>query len=200
MFAPALIAEPIPAAIAAAEQTESGTSVFPPAFFASARPNTAFDMVQRVPGFSFDPGDRVRGFGGAAGNVLVGGRRPSSKADSLSEILQRIPAASVARIELIRGAAPGIDMQGRSVVVNVVLIAGARTEATAVGALRAYGDGRIAPNGELDWSRSGGDHMLSASAGYCSAIARPSATPSHALVTSLFWENRPVPDRPDPGS
>ena len=37
-----------------------------------------------------------------------------------NSILQRIPAASVERIEVIRGSAPGIDMQGQSVVANVV--------------------------------------------------------------------------------
>ena len=96
---------------AAAAPPQAVTS-FPPAFFASAQPNTAFDMVLLLPGFSFDRGDTVRGFGGAAGNVLIDGARPASKTDALDEVLKRIPAKSVERIEVIRGGAPGIDMQG----------------------------------------------------------------------------------------
>ena len=73
-------------------------------------------MIFRLPGFNLDTGDSgTRGFAGAAGNVLIDGDRPSSKSDSLDAVLRRISAGSVERIELIRGGAPGIDMQGRAV-------------------------------------------------------------------------------------
>ena len=62
----------------------------------------------------------MRGFGGAAGNVLIDGARPATKNDSLDQLLQRIPASDVARIDVIRGAAPGIDMQGKTVIANVI--------------------------------------------------------------------------------
>src|SRR3954471_18704845 len=103
-------------------QEEKGVSVYPPSFFADARPATALDMVNRLPGFSLDTGTgtAVRGFAGTAGNALVDGARPTAKNDDLFTILGRIPAASVERIELIRGSAPGIDMQGQSVVANIV--------------------------------------------------------------------------------
>ncbi len=99
----------------------NGITVFEPDFFASYNPVTALDMVRQVPGFSIDNGERVRGFGGAAGNVLINGERPSTKSNGLQEILGRIALSRVVRIELIRGSVPGIDMRGLTRAVNVVL-------------------------------------------------------------------------------
>lgn len=101
--------------------TTAGIVDYPPAYFAAAHPTTARDMLDRIPGFTFDGGESVRGYEGAAGNVLVDGQRPAAKTDSLDAILRRIPTSSVAHIEIIRGGASGIDMQGRSVLANVVL-------------------------------------------------------------------------------
>lgn len=115
----ALAQEPAPGAAPAAD-AQDGVIVFQPDYFAASRPNTALDMINRLPGFTFEGGDQVRGFAGAAGNVLINGSRPTAKSDSLSDIVSRIPAARVERIELIRGGAPGIDMQGRTVVANVI--------------------------------------------------------------------------------
>lgn len=109
------------AAVAAApvEQGRGRTS-YPAGYFAAQRPVTALDMVNLLPGFQLDTGANVRGFGGAAGNVVIDGERPATKSDSLDEILKRIPADTVLRIDLIRGGAPGIDMQGKSVLANVI--------------------------------------------------------------------------------
>ncbi len=107
-------------AVPSPEPAERGTLTFPPSFFAETQPTSAFDMVVRVPGFTFDRGASVRGLSGAGGNVLIDGQPPVSKGDGLDEILKRIPAGAVARVDLIRGGAPGIDMDGRSVLVNVV--------------------------------------------------------------------------------
>jgi hypothetical protein len=112
-------ATPAPAVTADADQ--QGVLIFTPDFFAEQRPNTALDMVNRVPGFSISDGDGSRGFEGSVGNVLINGSRPASKNDAGSSVLGRTLVANVERIELIRGGAPGIDMQGYSVVVNVVL-------------------------------------------------------------------------------
>ncbi|MGD2132988.1 MAG: TonB-dependent receptor [Maricaulaceae bacterium] len=97
-----------------------GVISFTPEDFAAARPNTALDMINRMPGFSFDGGDNVRGFAGAAGNVLIDGRRPATKSENLSSTLERIPIDQVERIDIIRGGAPGIDMQGQTVIANVI--------------------------------------------------------------------------------
>lgn len=124
----AVLAAAVPAIAMAQAQPATATQgviSYPPAYFAEQRPSTALDMVQRLPGFSIDGGDDVRGFEGAAGNVLIDGARPTSKTDDIEEILRRIPAAQVDHVELIRGGAPGIDMQGKSILANVVKVKGA---------------------------------------------------------------------------
>jgi outer membrane receptor protein involved in Fe transport len=98
-----------------------GVVSYPASYFAASNTNTALDMVGRIPDFTLDTGNAVRGFEGAAGNVLINGQRPTSKTDALDAILQRIPISKVARIDVIRGGAPGIDMQGKSIIANVVL-------------------------------------------------------------------------------
>jgi outer membrane receptor protein involved in Fe transport len=104
-----------------AQTQASGVISYPPEFFDDIRPSSAYDMVQRIPGFSFDGGNSsIRGFAGSGGNVLVDGSAPSTKSISLSDLLRRIPPSSVLRIDLIRGGAPGIDMQGRSVIANII--------------------------------------------------------------------------------
>ena len=84
--------------------------------------STALDMVNQVPGFVVDNGDNTRGFGAAAGNVLINGRRPSAKQNSPSNFLARIDTSQVKQIELIRSQLPGIDMLGHSALVNIVLV------------------------------------------------------------------------------
>ena len=91
------------------------------AFFQRYQPNTVLDMVRQVPGFQLDDGSNLRGFSSAAGNVLINNRRPSTKQDALSAILTRIPASFVERIDLIRGQIGGIDVQGQSVIVNIIM-------------------------------------------------------------------------------
>ncbi|QYF86254.1 TonB-dependent siderophore receptor [Brevundimonas sp. PAMC22021] len=104
-----------------ADAAQQGVLVFTPDFFADQRPDTALDMVDRVPGFQIDDGSGARGFEGAVGNILINNARPASKNDTGSSVLSRTLARQVERVELIRGGAPGIDMQGYSVVVNVIL-------------------------------------------------------------------------------
>jgi outer membrane receptor protein involved in Fe transport len=115
--APVMAQETPPKPAAASRE---GVIGYAPADFAASRPNTALDMVNRLPGFTLDSGDQVRGFAGAAGNVLIDGQRPTSKSEQLSDTLARIPINQVERIDIIRGGAAGIDMQGRTVIANVI--------------------------------------------------------------------------------
>lgn len=114
------MAQTAPPSAPQAEASQQGVLVFTPDVFASQQPVTALDMVSRVPGFSVIDGDGSRGFQGSVGNVLINGARPASKNDTGSSVLSRTLVAQVERIELVRGGAPGIDMQGFSVVVNVI--------------------------------------------------------------------------------
>jgi outer membrane receptor protein involved in Fe transport len=79
-------------------------------------------MVRQVPGFQLDDGDELRGFSSAAGNVLIDNNRPSAKQDVVSEILARIPAANVKQVDLIRGQVADINMEGHTLVVNVIMV------------------------------------------------------------------------------
>ncbi|HEV2531912.1 TonB-dependent receptor domain-containing protein [Phenylobacterium sp.] len=152
----------VPAAAQAPRAADDGRQVkYDPAFFAASRPESAYDMVLLLPGFAFDPGQGLRGFAGAAGNVLIDGKRPTSKTDTLSDILKRIPAASVARIELIRGGAPGVDMLGQAVVANVVRRA-SRELANTSDALVTK-DGRVGFTTRFDASRRSGAEGVQAS-------------------------------------
>lgn len=133
------------------------TVLYAPVFFSQYNPVTALDMVQRVPGFSIDSGDNVRGFGGAAGNVLIDGQRPSTKSTDIFQTLSRISADSVERIELIRGGTGGLDVGGKAVVVNVVLKADASAKPTAPWSfdlIKRRPNGWLRPQGEISYSSS----------------------------------------------
>lgn len=117
----AVLAAATPEAGVVQPSEATGVTPYVAAFFADSQPNSAMDMINRVPGFAFDGGSGVRGYGGAAGNVLIDGQRPATKSESLEDALRRIQAGQVERIDIIRGGAPGIDMQGKTVIANVVL-------------------------------------------------------------------------------
>ncbi len=140
---------PDPAALSC---TVGDRVVYLPAFFTQYNPVTALDMVARVPGFSIDPGDEVRGFGGAAGNVLIDGQRPSTKSADIFQLLARIGASNVERIELIRGGTGDLDVGGQAVVVNVVLKSGAESASPSLWEfvlLKRRPDGGVRPAGSV---------------------------------------------------
>jgi outer membrane receptor protein involved in Fe transport len=145
-----------PAPVSAAG--ERRVIAYPPSFFADASPTSAYDMVIRLPGFTFDKGALVRGLADAGGNVLVDGQPPVAKNDTLDELLKRIPAGSVARVELIRGGAPGIDMQGKTVVANVVRKTTGGFRAAVSPSVNLIYDGRVLHSlrAEAQWRWSGG--------------------------------------------
>jgi hypothetical protein len=118
MFAPLVAFLLVTAALA--QDTEVVVS-YSADFFERYQPNTAHDMVLRIPGFQATDISDERGFGGAVGNVLINDRYPSAKQDSLGAILERIPASQVERIDLIRGQVRNIDLLGQAVVASVIL-------------------------------------------------------------------------------
>jgi outer membrane receptor protein involved in Fe transport len=128
---------------------------YPATFFAALNSANAYDMVGRIPGFTLDTGASVRGYEGAAGNVLIDGQRPSSKSDSIDQLLLRIPISQVERIDVIRGGAPGIDMQGKTVLANVI-----RKKNAGFRGLIALADGVVVEDG-----RNGPSMRLEASGG-----------------------------------
>jgi outer membrane receptor for ferrienterochelin and colicins len=99
-----------------------------PADFARYAPQTAYDMVSRVPGFSIKEEDlEERGLGQATGNVVINGQRVSGKSNDVVTELTRIPAQSVQRIEIVEGATldiPGLSGQVANVIVSSSGISG----------------------------------------------------------------------------
>jgi len=104
-------------------------SVYDATFFSQYLPQNALDMVNHMPGFSYDKGSNDRGFGGNAGNVLIDGVRPTSKSGGLNDALIRIPADQVIRIEILRGGNSAGEAAGQSLVANVIRAKG-RTSGT----------------------------------------------------------------------
>jgi outer membrane receptor protein involved in Fe transport len=148
----------------AAQPSPNPVTSYPATYFASMGLNTAYDMVLRLPGFTFDDGSAVRGLAGAEGNVLIDGRRPASKTDDLYGVLQRLPAGQVERIDVIRGGAPGIDMSGKTIVANVI-----RRKAKGFSGVVQYAQYKpehiaIDPQARLEATWTDGDHIVSASA------------------------------------
>ncbi|WP_430425965.1 TonB-dependent receptor plug domain-containing protein [Phenylobacterium sp.] len=134
----------------------SGVVAYPASYYEEMRITSAREMIERTPGFVLDKGDSSRGTGGG-GNVLIDGERPASKSQSIDSVLSRIPSGSVERIEVIRGGAPGIDMQGQGVVANVVRKGGTSSDQALHLFSKTYASGFAGGfvRGELSWRGPG---------------------------------------------
>lgn len=126
----------------------NGRRIFDRAFFQRYAPANALEIVRRVPAFALDQvDDTLRGFGQAAGNVVINGQRPSTKSDTIQTVLQRIPANRVLRVEVGAGDLFGADFAGKPQVVNLVLTTGGGVAGTIEGALARDFLGRLYPSG-----------------------------------------------------
>ncbi|MBT5186097.1 MAG: TonB-dependent receptor plug domain-containing protein [Kordiimonadaceae bacterium] len=114
-------------------------------YFTRYEPVTLLDMLQRVPGVqaiidknkgqqnnsgTSSGGKAERGFGSGGDQILINSKRLSGKANKISDTLARISAASVQRVDIIRGASGDIDVQSQGLVVNVIMAEGADTSST----------------------------------------------------------------------
>lgn len=144
-----------------------GRTVYEAAYFSQFAPSNALQIVQRVPGFTLELGNQeVRGFGQAAGNVVINGQRPSSKSDTLETILARIPASRVARVEIGPGDLFGSEFAGKPQVVNVVTTAAGGLAGTVNGTVRRTYTGRVEPDVTVSALLRRGKSSFNASAGY----------------------------------
>lgn len=151
----------------AQQRADNGRTVYEAAFFQPFAPATALDIVNRIPGFSLDSGDSdVRGFGQAAGNLVINGQRPSSKADTLETVLGRIPANRVLRVEIGGGDLFGAEFSGKAQVVNLVLTdAGGLSGTAELEVSRDYRGG-LRPEGSVSALLRSGQSTFNASAGF----------------------------------
>ena len=215
LSAPALAQTPSGGTPALAQPAR--TTSYDAAFFAQYAPATALDIVSRVPGFSIEQsnGD-VRGFAGAAGNVVFNGARPSSKSDSLQTILARIPAARVLRVEIGPGDLFGSDYSGKSQVLNVILTAGGGIDGNATIKLARIYNGKLVPNaeasvlirrgastinlaaasGRYDSQEEGFDRLTNLPGGTFREVRRKVNTYApHEPYVSASWGTEPAADR-----
>ncbi len=112
--------------ISQAQEADSNSAKrsFEPDYFSQYAPQSAFDMIRRVPGFQLRGGNNARGLGQGGANVLVNGQQITGKGGDPFDQVDRIPAANVVRIEIVDGTSldiPGLSGQ----VANIV------TQATA---------------------------------------------------------------------
>jgi hypothetical protein len=139
---------------------QKGVVDYRPEFFVPVRPSSAMDMVNWLPGFVYEDTRDMRGLEGATGNVLIDGKPPTSKTDTLTNVLKRIPADQVERVDLILGGAPGIDMHGRNVIANVILKVRDKPLKTVTVASYIDTHGRAAPDLLITRSdKSGGRNL-----------------------------------------
>ncbi len=121
----------------AAEDALSDASIvsYDPSEFEQFSPVTLLDILQRIPGVqevlnSNRRGRNQRGFGSAGDQILIDGKRLAGKSNNINDALSRISANQIARIDLIRGAASGLDVQSQGLVINVILVEGASKSTT----------------------------------------------------------------------
>jgi len=126
--------------------------IYPKVYFDQFAPQTARDMIDRLPSFTMDTGADIRGFGGGAGNVLINGARPSSKVGGIEDALARISAQSVDHIEVIRGAAGSSETAGQSVIANIVTNSQERSSVWNLELERA-GHGKVNSAAEVSLSK-----------------------------------------------
>ena len=166
---PALAQTAGEASNAAPYRSNEGVVVYPAAYFEQFNAATALEMVQQLPGFTFQNSDsNTRGYAGAAGNVLINTKRPSGKSNSLEDILRRIPSDNVASVELIQGSVAGYDTGGQSQVANVNMVGTASTTRTFQFTGFLYDDGHFSPGLEAVRSSINAEQSLTISGEYTS--------------------------------
>jgi hypothetical protein len=150
----------------AASAEASRATVYEATFFAAFAPLNALDIVRRVPGFQLEETEgEVRGFSGTAGNVVLNGARPSSKAERLEAMLAKIPARRVLRVEVASGDLYGSDYAGKSQVLNVVLSQEGGIDGNVKASIARLHDGSVFPGLEASALIRRGSSSFNLSAG-----------------------------------
>ncbi len=85
---------------------------------------TALDLVRRIPGgtsFLRNNNGNQRGFSNNDDPILINGQRISGKSNSSQDVLGRLAADQVLRLEVIRGSSPDIKISSQGALLNVVM-------------------------------------------------------------------------------
>lgn len=166
----------------------AGAQSYAPEYFVQFQAGTAMEMVSRLPGFVFDGGNPSRG---SAGNVLINGKRPTSKTEPLGDLLGRIPKIGVERIDVINGGASGIDMQGFASVANLILKPMDLVSTSATASSSVMPDGSLEPSLEGSYSLKRGDKNLNLALGWRRS---PDFSQGEGRRTTLYTAPTPIAD------
>ena len=177
------------------------TVVYEAAFFEQYNPITANDMLDRIPGVSiggggggWDGGDGARGLG-TGGNLLINGQRVAGKDNSARDQLDRITAAEVERIEIIRDTSGELNVRGSGEVINIILTEEPSRSSTQVQLVqRLSHDDTYELGGNLGWSAQFGNFQalvnLQSEPGYENQDSREvRVTPAGTLLGTLVEED-----------
>jgi len=145
-----------------AEESANSTVIYTADSFSQYNPITASDMLDRIPGVSLRGGGPGSGRGdrglGTGGNLLINGQRTAGKGNSARDQLDRITAAEVERIEIIRDTSGALNVRGASEVINVILLASQSRSSTTVELVnRLNHDNTLETGGSVAWSKQVGN-------------------------------------------
>lgn len=108
-------------------------------FFDRYNSVTLLDMLRIIPGVKEildesggDSDQNERGFGSGGDQILLNGRRLAGKSNNIDDTLSRFSASQIEKIELIRGAASGLDVQSQGLVINISTFDDSNTSTTFV--------------------------------------------------------------------
>ena len=134
LLAPAALSQQAPEIVAPLTGTDSGernstvdpgaanSTVVYPGSLISTIPSLPATCWTEYPASMFSAGIAVRGRGlGTGGNILINGQRIAGKDNSARDQLDRITAAEVERIEIIRDTSGELNVRGAGEVINIIL-------------------------------------------------------------------------------
>ena len=141
-----------------ADESANSTVIYTADSFSQYNPVTASDMLDRIPGVSLRGGGRGNRGLGTGGNLLINGQRIAGKGNSARDQLDRITAAEVERIEIIRDTSGALNVRGASEVINVILLASQSRSSTTVELVnRLNHDNTLETGGSVAWSKQVGN-------------------------------------------
>ena len=181
------------------DDSADSTIVYSAEYFSQYNPVTANDLLDRIPGISLRGGGGGGGGGdrglGTGGNLLINGQRIAGKDNSARDQLERITAAEVQRIEIIRDTTGALNVRGASEVINVILVAVEARSSTTVELInRLNHDDKFEVGGSVAWSQQVGNFQalvnLSARPNYENRDNREVRLgPDGELIGTLFETN-----------
>tara|TARA_R110002096_G_scaffold416576_2_gene619386 strand:+ start:219956 stop:222157 length:2202 start_codon:yes stop_codon:yes gene_type:complete len=156
---------------AAEEVGDAAIVTYDKNYFEKFAPVTLLDMLQRIPGVpeilamnreqnqqrnrQGAQSQGERGFGSGGDQILINGKRLAGKTNNIDDTLSRVSASQVLKVDLIRGATEGLDVQSQGLVINVTMNEGASTSTTFWKVTGRYYNGHNDVPPELLVSHSG---------------------------------------------